>query len=226
MSEALAVPGDDDSRSALEAAGAVVTETSLKLTDPDLPWEDYEKLGSFLGQMNRACSWWIGDLILFGEAFYGHRYAQIEDAIGLAPQTIANRVSVAKHIPPKHRRASLPFGVHSEVAYLEPADRDRWLDRAELGAWTRAKLRQEMGRDPAPSLGLVDDLIATGKIEADAGDANGGASSTVAREERSALGVPAVRGDFLGDPVLGPKHICPACGVIFSEDEEPDISES
>lgn len=153
MTEAPAVP-----LTALEAAGAVVTPTSLGLRDPDLDWERYEDLGAFLGQMNRACSWWVGDLILYGEAFFGERHAQIEEALGLAPQTIANRASVARHIPPERRRESLPFGVHAEVAYLEPDERDRWLDRAEEGQWTRAKLRFEMRvlkeLEPAPEAGL------------------------------------------------------------------------
>lgn len=192
--------------SALEAAGAVVTATSLQLTDPDLPWEDYAKLGGFLGQMNRACSWWIGDLILYGEQFFGHRYAQIEDEIGLAPQTIMNRVSVAKHIPPNRRRASLPFGVHAEVAYLEPSERDRWLDRAELGGWTRAKLREEMRAARGESSDPMDDLVVTGKSEVLA-------NADMPREEHSGLGMPAAKGDFLGDPVSGPTTIfCPHCG--------------
>lgn len=200
MSDLPAVPEDDHS-SALEAAGAVVTATSLQLTDPDLPWEDYENLGAFLGQMNRACAWWVGDLIIYGEEFFGHYHAQVEGALGLAPQTIANRASVARHIPPSKRRPSLPFGVHAEVAYLEPSERDRWLDRAELGAWTRAKLRQEMGR--GNKLGLVDDLVVTGNHDA--------ASDMAARREEHPSGVPAAKGDFLGDPVPGPA-VCPACG--------------
>ena len=202
MSELPAVP----TATALEAAGAVVTATSLQLTDPDLPWEDYERLGTFLGQMNRACAWWIGDLILYGETFYGHSYAQIEDSIGLAAATIMNRVSVAKHIPPNRRRASLPFGVHAEVAYLEPSERDRWLDRAELGGWTRAKLREEMRAGREESSAQMDDLVVTGKSE----DL---ATADMPHEEHPALRVPAAQGDFLGDPVSGPTTIvCPHCG--------------
>lgn len=205
MSELPAVPSDDHS-SALEAAHAVVTATSLQLTDPDVPWEEYENLGAFLGQMNRACAWWVGDLILYGEEFFGHYHAQVEEVLGLAPQTIANRASVARHIPPNKRRPSLPFGVHAEVAYLEPAVRDRWLDRAELGAWTRAKLRLEMGRDRGIELGLVDDLVETGKSDA--------ANAERRTEHLGGSEVPAAKGDFLGEPVPGPTT-CPRCGHSF-----------
>lgn len=208
MNDLPAVP-----QTALEAAGAAVTPTSLILTDPDIPWEEYEQLGAFLGQMNRACAWWVGDLIIYGEEFFGHRYAQIEDVIGLAPQTIANRVSVARHIPPNRRRASLPFGVHAEVAYLNPMERDRWLDRAELGAWTRAKLREEMRRAKGIEMDPVGDLAVTSKNELATMDAP---STDGAREERSVIGVPAAKGDFLGELVPGP-HTCPHCGHSFYE---------
>lgn len=223
MSDLPAVP-DDDSPSVFDAAGAVVDETSLRLTDPDVTWEDYEKLGAMLGQMNRACSWWVGDLIVYGEELFGHYHAQVEAVIGLAPQTIANRASVARKIPPSARRASLPFGVHAEVAYLDEKVRDRWLDRAELAAWTRAKLREEMRRALAAGdltvlsesrrheLGLVDDLVVTGNHDVDAGGVPGMPSSDdVAHGEHPVTGMPAAQGDFLGEPVLGPTT-CPNCG--------------
>lgn len=188
MSDQPAVPGDG-LPSALAAAGAIVSETALHLTDPNVTWDVYVRLGIFIGQMNRSCAWWVGDLVLFGEAVFGEEYAQIEQALGLAPQTIANRASVARHIPPERRRASLPFGVHAEVAYLEPKERDHWLDLCESGQWTRAKLRVEMRAAKEVESGQVGDLAVT---------------ST------------AVSGDFLGELVPGPIHICPACGHEFA----------
>lgn len=203
-------------QSALEAAGAVVTDVSLNLSDPDLDWDEYEKLGVFLGSLNRACAWWVGDFILFGEQIYGELYAQIEEALGLAPQTLANRASVARHIPPNRRRAALPFGVHAEVAYLEPRERDLWLDKAERGAWTRAKLRQEMqtlrGISPDP----MGDLAVTGKMEA--------SPHVELLEEDPLDGVPAAvgpHGTLLGEPVSRSGFFsCPKCGFSIDETEE------
>lgn len=204
MSEVPAVP-----QSALEAAGAVVTETSLVLSDPDLLWEDYEKLGKFVGRLNRSCAWWVGDLIIHGEDLFGHDHAQIEDALGLAPQTLANRASVARHIPPSRRRAALPFGVHAEVAYLEPRDRDLWLDRAERGQWTRAKLREEMRVARGISPGQMDDLVITSKSD--------GAPHADHHEEHSVSGMPAADAQhrsLLGELVSGPESFfCPHCGA-------------
>ena len=194
-------------QSALEAAGAVVTEVSLDLSDPDLDWDDYERLGTFLGSMNRACSWWVGDFILFGERIYGELYAQIEEALGLAPQTLANRASVARHIPPNRRRAALPFGVHAEVAYLEPRERDLWLDKAERGQWTRAKLREEIRVSRGISPDSMGDLAVTGKIE---GSPHADLLEEHLGEMPAAVGA---HGTLLGEPVSGPElYFCPNCG--------------
>ena len=176
-------------RTALEAAGAIVTATSLALPE-EIEWEDYQALGAFIGEMNRACAWWAGDLIVYGENVYGEIHSQIDEVLGLAPQTIANRASVARHIPPNRRRASLPFGVHAEVAYMEPHERDRWLDRAELGKWTRAMLRYEIrlsrGEESEPGGDLALTSAAAGQ-----------------------------HGTFLGELVPASTHTCPACGHTF-----------
>lgn len=187
-----------------------MTATSLQLFDRDLPWEDYERLGSFLGQMNRACAWWVGDLVLFGEQIYGEEFSQIEQSLGLAPQTIANRASVARHVPPERRRAALPFGVHAEVAYLEPKERDQWLDRAEREGWTRAKLREEMRALRGDQSDPMGDLAVTSK--------NQGLDMALGRN--TPYGVPAAEGDFLGELVSDPIHTCPNCGHRFLE---PDL---
>lgn len=181
--------------------------TSLVLTDPDMTYERYTALGFFLGKVNRSCAFWIGDWLNFGEEVFGHYVAQAAEATGLAPQTLANRASVCRHIPPSQRRAALPFGVHAEVAYLEPNERIRWLDKAELGQWTRAKLRWEMqvARELA-SGGSVDDLIVTGKIDDE--------TNVLSREEHP-VGVPAATRDFLGDPVPSHPIQCPHCHKTF-----------
>ncbi len=183
MSQAPAVP-----MSALEAAGAVVSDTSLQLLDPNLSWEDYEALGVLLGRMGDAHTWWVGDFVLRGEQIFGEQYAQIETVLKLAPQTLANRASVARHIPPERRRASLRFGHHAEVAYLDPKERDRWLDLAETGEWSRSKLREEIRAAREEQSESVGDLAETGT---------------------------AINGGFLGEPVPTPIHTCPNCGHQF-----------
>lgn len=190
---------------ALDAAGAVVTPTSLTLTDPNISYEKYERAAAFIGQLGRACAWWAGDLCVAGEKVFGEEFAQIEQSLGLAPQTIANRTSVARHVPPSARRESLAFGTHAEVAYLEPKERDLWLDKAEKGGWTRARLREAM-REERGETGPVDDLVVTGK--------NGDVA--MRSPEGTPPGAPAAV--FLGDPVPALSH-CPHCGESLIIDQ-------
>jgi hypothetical protein len=56
-------------------------------------------------------------------------------------KTLQNYRSVAKRIPPNRRRDGLSFGVHETVAYLDPAEREHWLDLAEQNDWRRDDLR-------------------------------------------------------------------------------------
>lgn len=175
----------------LEESGAI-TETALILTDHHLPYDTFEALGAFLGKVNRSCSFWIGDWLNFGEAVYGEKMAQAAEATGLAPQTLINRASVCRHIPPERRKASLAFGIHAEVAYLNPEERDSWLAKAEREQWTRARLREEMrivrgNGVPGPMGDLADRALPFGDV------------------------------DILGEPESDPvqKHTCPACGYSF-----------
>lgn len=175
----------------LEESGAI-TATALLLTDHLLPYDTFEALGAFLGKVNRSCSFWIGDWLNFGEAVYGEKMAQAAEATGLAPQTLINRASVCRHIPPEGRKASLAFGIHAEVAYLNPEERDSWLAKAEREQWTRARLREEMrivrgNGVPGPMGDLADRALPSGDVE--------------------------ILGEPESDPV--PTHTCPACGYSF-----------
>jgi hypothetical protein len=126
------------------AEGGAITPVSLDLTDPDLPFESYEMLGAYLGRMNRSCSWWIGDWLVFGEGVYGERFAQAVTATGLSEQTLLNRAYVCRNVSREMRRANLPFSVHAEVAPLPPKEQRRWLDRAAEHNWTVKDLRSNM----------------------------------------------------------------------------------
>lgn len=143
MSEvALRTTGGLELLAQLETSGAL-TSTSLVLPI-DLPWDQYEALAFMLGQLHRSTSWAIGDLLLHGEKIYGETYTQVAALTGLNETTLMNYVSVCKHIPRARRHASLPFSVHAEVAYKEPAEQQEWLQKAAEHGWTRAELRLAM----------------------------------------------------------------------------------
>lgn len=118
--------------------------TSLTLTDPNLSYERYEALGKALGLINRACSWWVGDWLLFGEGTYGERFAQAASMTGLAEQTLTNRMYVCRNVPPSRRRQGVSFSVHAEVAPMTPREQEKWLRLAADHGLTRAELRARM----------------------------------------------------------------------------------
>lgn len=122
--------------------GVKWTLCSLSVLDPSLTMERYEELLRAAGRLKSASSFWIGDLILFGEARYGERYAQAINVTGLREGTLANYASVARQVAPSRRREALSFAHHEAVAKLEPADQDAWLGRAEDEGWTRDDLRE------------------------------------------------------------------------------------
>lgn len=142
--------------------GGVLETTGTSLTlDPETPYESYEALGAALGLINRSCSWWIGDWLLFGEGTYGERFAQAAEATGLAEQTLLNRVTICRAIPPSRRVPGLSFSTHALVAPLGAREQRHWLKLANDNGWTRAELARQLkqrdeddgGSDGGPSGG-------------------------------------------------------------------------
>ena len=95
------------------------------------------------GQLHRTSSWLIGDLLNHIERVYGETYAQAAEITGLSKGALMNYTSVCAHIPRSRRRPKVAFSTHMEVAYLEPAEQDRWLKEAEKHKWTKEELRAQ-----------------------------------------------------------------------------------
>lgn len=137
----------------LEAAGAV-TPTSLTLP-PDLPYDRYEALAAMFGMLHRTSAWLLGDLLNYGEKVYGETYAQAATVTGLSAHTLTNYASVCSHIPRSRRRATLPFSVHAEVAYLSPSEQEHWLKQAVEHRWTRQELRDARSSTPEQAQAIL-----------------------------------------------------------------------
>jgi hypothetical protein len=159
----------------LERAGAMNAVSLTLDTKNPLPFEQWESLGRFLGRMDHAIRWWIGDWLNFGEEVYGEdsaqavestrgeRYDEAERVTGLAPQTLMNISSVCRRIAKSRRRPELYFSTHEVVASLEPDEQKEWLDRAVTEEWSshdlRAAIYESQGRttgassDPDPGAG-------------------------------------------------------------------------
>jgi hypothetical protein len=155
------------------ASSGRMTVTSLDLQPDDggdLPYEAYETFGGWLGQVNRSCSWWLGDWLLYGEGTYGERYAQAISVTGLTEETLLRRVAICRGIPPSRRKATVPFSAHGLVHRLPAREQKRWLERAERAGWGYRELRAAMAairREERPTL-LAEDapLSADAVLEA------------------------------------------------------------
>jgi hypothetical protein len=72
----------------LEETGAL---TPVSLTLPDaIPYERWEALVAFFGKVKRATPWWIGDVLVYGEHWYGELYSQAADVFHLGQDTVEN----------------------------------------------------------------------------------------------------------------------------------------
>lgn len=143
--------------SVLAQASVHVTETALVFTDPDLPYDTYEQLGAFIGRIDDASSFWLGDWILFGEkAYKDDRYAQAAEATGLSPQRLMNVSSTCSRVPRSVRRAGLKFSHHEVVAKLEPAEQRQWLQIADEQGWSRRRLFEAINGAPEPPPAAAD----------------------------------------------------------------------
>lgn len=127
---------------ALEDVGAVVNNGLF--LPPDIPFEQYESIGSMLGVMHQMNAFLIGDWLLYGEHTYGEKYTQASDKVGLSEQTLANYASIAHRIPPSRRRPMVSHSKHAEVAALPPGDQTKWLKITEEENLTKAALRDRL----------------------------------------------------------------------------------
>jgi hypothetical protein len=124
----------------------------------ELGYEEWLRQGSRLGVTGRNAAWWIGDWLRYGTARYGTKYTVAARVTGYDPQTLMNMVYVATRFEISRRRENLSWSHHGELAALEVAEQERWLDRAtgerlsvrdlrdELAAWASASRRGAAGK--------------------------------------------------------------------------------
>jgi hypothetical protein len=121
-----------------------VGPTRLHLPD-GLSFGDWKALGGRLCEIERGRLWWLGDWCIYGEGRYGAKYTEVIDATDYDYQTVANAKYVAGRFEFSRRRENLSWSHHAEVASLDPAEADQWLDRAAIEHWSQKTLRAEIG---------------------------------------------------------------------------------
>lgn len=132
--------------------GGIITRVSLRLDDPDFPYEKWRELGRAFGAVKRTTSFLIGDWLNFGDRVYGDlTYNDASELTGLTPETLMNYASVCRKVARRRRREALSFAHHQAVASMEPQEQIEWLTRAEEQGWFRADLRREIAESRAPA---------------------------------------------------------------------------
>ena len=112
------------------------------------PYEEWEKCGAFLQQIEGAVQWWIGDWLNYGEHAYGEKYSQALDATGITLRTLETCAYVAAHVESTRRRVGVGWTLHQAIASYSPEEQTQWLARVVAGddgvPWSRATLRTEL----------------------------------------------------------------------------------
>ena len=132
----------------LEKAGAI-SEVGLHLSRPDLPYDQYEALCTWLGRAHEAVRFAIGDAIRLGEQLYGEKAYQAIELIHLSEKGRLEYVRVSEKVPRTIRRKDLSWSHHRAVAPMEPPDQKEWLRRAADNRMSHHTLREAI-REGAP----------------------------------------------------------------------------
>ncbi|MFC3898198.1 LmbU family transcriptional regulator [Lentzea rhizosphaerae] len=128
----------------LPAVDGVEIRSNGLLLPQGMPFGAWECIGQFVLNAAESVTWWIGDLLVYGQDAFGDRYEQAIARTSLDYQTLRNYAWIAKKFPVSRRRDKLSFGHHSEVAALVESEQDVWLERAERLGWSRNELRRRL----------------------------------------------------------------------------------
>ena len=145
--ETTLVPRDQASLVNLPATqngGYDLTAIGLKLTDPDLPFEEFSDLCWVLGRMHEAVRFAIGDAIRLGEELYGEEVHQALELLNLSEAGRLEYVRVATRVPRSRRRRDLSWSHHRAVASLDPVAQKTWLKRCSDEGMSHHQLRDAL----------------------------------------------------------------------------------
>lgn len=106
-----------------------IDEVKTALEGLDKPHPDY--------------SWWVGDLLIYAEKYYGKAWTLIIPQWA-SKKTFGNLKWVAKKIPPLMRRYPVSYGHYAQVAGKSDIEKELLLDLIMEEGWSVGKLKWEM----------------------------------------------------------------------------------
>jgi len=121
------------------------------------PFEEWVSVMETMNQVGQSHTFWLGDLYLVGEQFYGEeRATSIMDSTDWNLKTLQNAASICRRIEPTRRREELSYSHHAEVGYLEPDEQDYYLQKAIDNQLSVTKLRNMINYEKEHGLGSAD----------------------------------------------------------------------
>ncbi len=117
------------------------TPVGLQIAE-GLDRKDWDALGAFFKQTQRAIQWWIGDWINAFQPEWGKMYDEAQALSGLKYDRLKDIAYVARSINMSFRNDQLTFTHHQIVASLPPEEQRAWLARAVSEHLSVAKLKR------------------------------------------------------------------------------------
>lgn len=93
--------------------------------------------------VQKASPWWIGDLLIRGDAQFGEAFSQACEGI-ISSDLLQRYESVSRRVPPENRRADLSWSMHAVVARLPAKEQPMMLVLAQQNGWTSEDLRRHL----------------------------------------------------------------------------------
>jgi hypothetical protein len=113
------------------ASQKVHFERTGLVIDKVTSFKEWEEIGTFLQEAEKSVWWWIGDWLNFGERKFGETYTQALQETEYSYASLRKMKAVSERFEMGTRRAHLAWGHHKSVMYMEPQEREYWLDYAE-----------------------------------------------------------------------------------------------
>ena len=107
---------------------------------PDV--EEWRMAMQFVQRAGGAVMWWLGDLLVHGEASYGE-LEEVGDG-RYEYSTLRDAKYVSANVPLSVRTDTLSFTHHHLVAPLPKQEQKKWLKKAEKAGWSVAELRKAL----------------------------------------------------------------------------------
>lgn len=110
-------------------------------------YDDWERCGLWLNNMDKSVQFWLGDWINYGESRYGEKYAQALDMTEYSYSYLRQVAYVADKVQMLDRSNKLGFRHHYEVAGLERDEQIKFLRLAEEEGLSAKELRRRIKRE-------------------------------------------------------------------------------